>query len=178
MNKNAVRPFRRLAAYLIDWYLCTMVCGAPLMLVNSVRSGLSTLDTTLPMGISGFGWGVVAIAIGVSYYALVPMFWNGQTLGKRLLHIRIVTRNGSISSAGAIILRQVVGILLLEGAVTFPSQLFRELVARLLGSQIADILRVGAVAITLISICMGMYGMKKRMLHDWIAGTMEISETA
>lgn len=34
-----------------------------------------------------FGWGIV-------YFSLLPAFWNGQTLGKRLLHLKVVELAG------------------------------------------------------------------------------------
>lgn len=175
VKSAGISPLRRLAAYVVDWYLATMVCGAPLLLVNSMRTGVAALDTSLPPDGTGWLWGTVAIALGVLYYWLVPFVWNGQTPGKRLLRLKIVRMdNGESVSAGKLLLRQVVGLLVLEGAVAFPSQLLRELLARAAGESAADAVRIGMVAITIVSVMLGAYTPGKRMLHDRISGTCEV----
>ena len=88
MKTNAVGPFRRLAAYAVDWYLATMACGAPLLLVNSMRTGSTAIDTSIPDGAAGWLWGTVALLLGVLYYWLIPLLWNGRTPGKRLFRVR------------------------------------------------------------------------------------------
>lgn len=175
MKGAGVGPLRRLAAYVVDWYLATMVCGAPLLLVNAMRTGQQTLDTSLPPDSAGWLWGIAAIALGVLYYWLIPLVWNGRTPGKRLLRLQIVRAdNGAAPSAGQLLLRQVVGLLVLEGAVTFPSQLLRELLARAVGEGVANAVRIGMVVITLVSVMLGVYTPRKRMLHDRISGTCEV----
>lgn len=175
MKGTGVNPLRRLAAYAVDWYLATMVCGAPLLLVNSMRTGVAAFDTSLPPGGAGWLWGAVAIALGILYYWLIPLVWNGQTPGKRLLRLKIVRADdGAAVSSGKLLLRQVVGLLVLEGAVAFPSQLLRELLARVAGEGAADVVRIGMVAITLVSVMLGVYTPRRRMLHDRISGTCEV----
>lgn len=175
MKGTGVSPLRRLAAYVVNWYLATMVCGAPLLLVNSMRTGVAALDTSLPPDGAGWFWGAVAILLGILYYWLIPLVWNGQTPGKRLLRLRIVRAdNGGAVSAGKLLLRQVVGLLVLEGAVAFPSQLLRELLARAVGEGVADAVRIGMVAITIVSVMLGVYTPSRRMLHDRISGTCEV----
>lgn len=173
MKGTGVGPMRRLAAYVVDWYLATMLCGAPLLLVNAIRTGEQTLDTSLPPDAQGWLWGSIAIALGVLYYWLVPLLWHGQTPGKRLTHLRIVTKEGGQPTAGQLLMRQVVGLLLLEGAVAFPSQLLRELIARAAGDGAANVVRIGMVGITLVSVVLGVYTPGRRMLHDRISGTCE-----
>ena len=50
MKMTPVPLFRRLIAYLIDWYLATIVCGIPLQLVNSMHSGSTAVDSSIPVG--------------------------------------------------------------------------------------------------------------------------------
>lgn len=70
------------------------------------------LDTTIVLaGVNGLGYlvyfvfakapgfGVMTItlaefAIGFSYGALLEGFWNGQTIGKRLFHLRVIDQSG------------------------------------------------------------------------------------
>lgn len=173
---SAAPLLRRLGAYAVDWYLCAMLCGAPLMLVNSMRTGSTAIDTSLPPGVSGWLWGGVALLLGALYYFVLPLVWNGRTPGKRLFRLRIVTRDGGAATAGALALRQLLGVIVLEGAVVFPSQLLRELLARGAGDAPAEAARVVMVGLTVVSIALGVYSRERRMLHDRISGTREIFE--
>src|SRR5271157_6393389 len=45
----------------------------------------------------GFGVMVITLvefAIGFAYGALLEGFWNGQTIGKRLFHLRVIDQSG------------------------------------------------------------------------------------
>src|SRR5499427_7064112 len=70
------------------------------------------LDTAIVLAaVNGLGWVVYAIfakapgfgvmvitlaefAIGFAYSALLEGFWNGQTVGKRLFHLRVIDQTG------------------------------------------------------------------------------------
>ena len=78
----------------------------------SCRLYAMLLDTVIVLGtVNGIGWlvywlfskapgfGVMFItlaefAIGFTYSALLEGFWNGQTLGKRLFHLRVIDQTG------------------------------------------------------------------------------------
>jgi len=45
----------------------------------------------------GFGVMIITLgefAIGFAYGALLEGFWNGQTIGKRLFHLRVIDQSG------------------------------------------------------------------------------------
>lgn len=175
MKASPAAPIRRLIAYIIDWYLATIVCGTPLMLFNSMKSGSTAIDTSIPPGAEGWLWGSFAILLGLLYYWLLPVLFYGATPGKKLMHLRIISRNTKETpSVGALFLRQGVGVLLIEGAIAFPSQLLRELLARITGDRVVSVIQIVMVIITVISITIGVYAPEKRMLHDFIAGTAEV----
>lgn len=91
-------------------------------------------------------------------YLLFPLIYkNGQTLGKRLMHIAIINRNGS--------------------KVTYPRLLFRTLV----GLYSCEILisyflytATGIPLVLVISGLMALLGQSKSSLADYIAGTCQI----
>jgi uncharacterized RDD family membrane protein YckC len=79
-------PASRLYAMLLD---TAIVLGA----VN----GLGWLVYLIFAKAPGFGFMVVTLAefaIGFAYAALLEGFWNGQTIGKRLLHLRVIDQAG------------------------------------------------------------------------------------
>jgi len=94
-------PFRRLPAYLIDCGICVGVLVAGLFLV--------TLFAAIggPMGFFGGFWLLAAFVISWFYFGLFETFWNGQTPGKRLMGLRVLSTDGQPVNAMQAILRNV-----------------------------------------------------------------------
>jgi len=79
-------PASRLYAMLLD---TAIVLGA----VNGVGLLVYWLFAKAP----GFGFMVITLAefaIEFAYSALLESFWNGQTIGKRLFHLRVIDQDG------------------------------------------------------------------------------------
>lgn len=79
-------PASRLYAMLID-----------MVIVLGTVNGLGMLVYWIFSKTPGFGVMVITLAefaIGFSYSALLEGFWNGQTIGKRLLHLRVIDQGG------------------------------------------------------------------------------------
>lgn len=120
-----------------------------------IRLGASLLDgliVGIPLGIMALiltGGGdtsnLFTNTISFLYTLLLPIFWNGQTIGKRICGIRIRRVDDHLGpSLGTMILRDVVtGVVY---GLTFG---------------------IGF----LVSVCMVIFREDKRSLHDFIAGT-------
>lgn len=81
-------PFRRLPAYLID-----VMLRAAIILAGLFAIGLATGVMGMP-GV-GIGMGMVAwFVLDWFYGGLFETYWNGQTPGKRLMRIRVVSDEG------------------------------------------------------------------------------------
>jgi uncharacterized RDD family membrane protein YckC len=112
-------PFRRLPAYLLDMAIRIGVCGL-LCVFWLVAFG--------SLGFSGWGVGLVFITwflIDWFYGGLFETFWNGQTPGKRLLQIRVVSVEGQPITGLQAVLRNFLRFLdslpfLLGQASLFP----------------------------------------------------------
>src|SRR5208282_3462900 len=79
-------PASRLYAMLLD---TAIVLGT----VNGVGLLVYWIFSKAP----GFGFMVITLAefaIGFAYSALLEGLWNGQTIGKRLLHLRVIDQDG------------------------------------------------------------------------------------
>ena len=79
-------PASRLYAMLLD---ITIVLGT----VNGIGLLVYWIFAKAP----GFGVMVITLgefAIGFAYGALLEGFWNGQTIGKRLFHLRVIDQGG------------------------------------------------------------------------------------
>ncbi len=94
-------PFRRLPAYLIDCLICTVTLVATFLGIVLVfgASGLVELGIGL--------WLLLAFAISWFYFGLFETFWNGQTPGKRLLGLRVLSVSGQPINAMQAIVRNV-----------------------------------------------------------------------
>jgi uncharacterized RDD family membrane protein YckC len=81
-------PFRRIWAYLID---CLIVSAVYLVVAIILSMGFGFV------GFEGIGSGLIYILLFVLSWFYSGMFealWNGQTPGKRLMHIRVITVEG------------------------------------------------------------------------------------
>jgi uncharacterized RDD family membrane protein YckC len=67
------------------------------VIVLGVVNGLGLLVYWIFAKAPGFGFMVITLAefaIGFAYSALLEGFWNGQTIGKRLFHLRVIDQDG------------------------------------------------------------------------------------
>src|SRR5213082_1760159 len=79
-------PACRLYAMLLD-----------IVIVLATVNGIGLLVYWIFAKAPGFGVMVITLAefaIGFAYGALLEGFWNGQTIGKRLLHLRVIDQAG------------------------------------------------------------------------------------
>ncbi|MHB0971199.1 MAG: RDD family protein [Thermoanaerobaculia bacterium] len=83
-------------AFLIDVvaaFLCFLVAMALISLgIWAVKTGFRFESYAVHFDVeSGFGHAVVRILIPVLYFGLSTWIWNGRTLGKRIVKIRVVS---------------------------------------------------------------------------------------
>lgn len=79
-------PAPRLYAMLLD-----------IVIVLAAVNGIGLLVYWIFAKAPGFGFMVITLAefaIGFAYSALLEGFWNGQTMGKRLFHLRVIDQTG------------------------------------------------------------------------------------
>jgi uncharacterized RDD family membrane protein YckC len=94
-------PFRRLPAYLIDCGVCVLFLLATFIVASlwSLLGGLAGLS---------FGvWLIVAFVVSWFYFGLFETFWNGQTPGKRLIGLRVLSVDGQPINAMQAVMRNV-----------------------------------------------------------------------
>jgi len=95
-------PFRRLPAYLIDLAIRVVVGGAALF-------GLSLVFGVAGLEKLGLGLWLVLFLFPLTWFygGLFETFWNGQTPGKRLTRIRVLSVEGQAINASQAILRNI-----------------------------------------------------------------------
>ncbi|KZM51007.1 RDD family protein [Labrenzia sp. OB1] len=104
---------------------------------------------------------LVFFCIGVPYYVLAELAWNGQTLGKRIMKIKVVAHDGGSLSAHSLVLRN----LMKEAEVFLPGTL-------LLTLDTASPLETAASLIWIaIALLVPLCNRYRRRLGDMMAGT-------
>ncbi|MEO0371544.1 MAG: RDD family protein [Pseudomonadota bacterium] len=146
----------RMSAQIVDLIL-TLAAGIALLIL------LATLDMTTPET-----WGAIASMLffftRIPYYVLSEIVWNGQTLGKKLMKIKVVSNDGASLTTHALVVRN----LMKEAEVFLPGTLVITLDAsEPIYSLIALVWIIGTLTVPLCN-------KRRRRLGDLIAGTYVI----
>lgn len=165
---------RRLIAYFIDWYLVLIVMNTVLIAAAYVLSGtvyvgslpLTYFDADVQLPLL-----LVLVCIEVLFYCVIPRFaWRGQTIGKKLLRLRVTRADGEPAGLPRLLLRDLVAVTLIEGCFSPLSNYVRNYLMLFFERDIIQYtvwFSWGAGAISVLVLLFT----KRRMLHDFIAGT-------
>lgn len=143
----------RLAAQITDVAVTLLAALSLVILIASL--GLSRPDTLIAIG------SLLFFVIRVPYYVMAELAWNGQTLGKRLMKIKVVSHDGRSLSTHALVLRN----LMKEAEIFLPATLLLTLDA---ASPIASGLALAWIAVGLMVPLLNRY---RQRLGDLMAGT-------
>lgn len=97
--------FTRAAAFLIDWFLITSVYGVIVAVTQWFSGTFLGVDTGIGDG-NRLAWAIGFVGWAFLYLT-VGLMISGRTVGKRLLGLRVVTREGLPLSAGRATVRVV-----------------------------------------------------------------------
>lgn len=170
---------RRFFAYLIDWYLGGLMTAFPIAVFS-----MKQFDTVQNQNIMEFAppTGVIAGCLGVLfaliYYVVIPTWgWKGQTPGKRMLRLKIVQQDESEVSLGTVLLRQFVGIMIIEGGLVTASAIWHQVAELLTGISLVVPLMYAGLIVSFIS---AIFVAKDQHLaiHDRLANTKVIQLAA
>jgi uncharacterized RDD family membrane protein YckC len=94
-------PFRRLPAFLIDVVIRTVVGTVGMLIFVLVFGAFHSASTGAGLGF------LLWFVLGQFYFGLFEMFWNGQTPGKWVLGIRVVSVGGQPITPFQAIMRNI-----------------------------------------------------------------------
>ena len=175
---NDVGFLRRSVAYIIDWYIGGVLASLPLIIIYMINNDNVTI---IPQNIEIFKYplniivGLLSFMVAVFYYVLVPMYiYEGQTLGKKIASLKIMSNDNLKASRRQVFIRQFVVILLLEGSLFTSSNMLHQVLNVFSGVKITTIYSRIALFITAISIILVILLKSRRAIHDVISGTRVI----
>lgn len=146
----------RLGAQLTD-ILLTLVAAIAFVVL------IVMLDIVSPQALTAVG-SLLFFAIRIPYYVFSELLWNGQTLGKKLMKIKVVSHDGGSLSAHALVVRN----LMKEAEIFLPLTLILTLSVTTPWSSLAALTWiVGTLLVPLLN-------KRRRRLGDLIAGTYVI----
>ncbi len=163
---------RRLIAYCIDWYIMSFVMNVFLVMIyyfqtHTILTNLIPIQAfpiksqcTLLLGL---------FVIFILYDCILPYFWNGQTIGKKISKIRIVSEKKW--NLWTLFLRNFIGFVLIEGCFNPFSNYIRNVLISFAGRDIVQYLVYFSVIAGIVSIGCMFISPKRKMLHDYIANT-------
>ena len=180
---NNIGFLRRFISYMMDWYIGGMLTSLPIILTYTAMN--SSNIGTIEQNINIFEYplniiiGLASFMVAALYYVYVPMFINnGQTLGKKIMKLRIVSNDYSEASKKQIFIRQFVIILLLEGSLYTSSNMLHKVLNEVTGANIVSIYNTIGIAITALSALLVVIFKSRRALHDIITSTRVVAENS
>ncbi len=168
---------RRFVAMIIDWYITSMIAAIPVTFYFNKESYISASDFQLAnydLNIAIF-LGIFAVISGIIYYVIIPIFiFKGQTLGKKLLKIKVVKQDKTEVDAKTIFIREILGSTLFEGGIATTAIYLRQLVQLFVPFNIFTPWTYLAYIITIISIGIAYFNKDSLTIHDKVAKTILI----
>ena len=178
LEKVNVNNFSRVFAYLIDWYIATMISSIPIVFITSAVN--HTTNITMDLSKLPKEWGIVAAILAILFYlgyyfVLELKVYKGQTFGKRIMKLKVVKDDGSDVDFKSIFMREAVGVMLIEGYIGNSSSYVRQLAQMFVNFNIMDMAVYIFGIISVISVLLGAASASRKMIHDRVAHTHLIS---
>lgn len=178
---SAVNDGKRVMAYLIDWFLSALCLSLPLclswMMATHDLDQMEKVNLFRLSSVIGNGPAMVTAAAGLLlflwYMVWVP--WKvtpGQTAGKRMMGIAIARKDGAFLDLKTLLLRQALGILLVEGTLFNASGLLQDMLSLATGLNFTGLLLYASLGLTIASLVAAFLVKSRRMIHDYLAGTI------
>lgn len=120
--------------------------------------GAATPGTLMAIG------SMLFFLIRIPYYAVTELLWNGQTLGKRFMKIKVISADGGGLKAQSLVVRN----LMKEAEIFLPGTL---LIALDPQSPVPSLIALGWV---LLVLAVPLMNRRRQRLGDFIAGTFVI----
>lgn len=177
MQNKILDRLRRLLGYLIDWYIISVFLNVVLAIYTLKTEGVIFPNILLDYFDIGQAVPLLGLLVLVDfiYFGVIPVYLtNGQTLGKKLMKLRVVTRDDRPLSIYNALFRHVFGFVIIAGAYSPISNYFRSMLLLLVDESVVKTIVYISVATGFISAVPMLFDKENRMLHDIIGKTKVI----
>ena len=170
---------RRFLAYIIDWYLGALCTALPIAIISQQLTH-TTLNQDIrqieaPYGIIA---GILAMLFAMFYFIIIPTYiYSGQTIGKKICRIKMIKTNDEPVTLKNMLLRQLLGIIIIEGVLYSASTIWREIVTIITKIDVTTSLMYVGFVISGISILLYLFKGEQRALHDYLGSTKVVMQT-
>lgn len=163
----------RFLSYLIDWYVGALCTAIPISLISQKLTNTmlnqNIIEFEAPYGIIA---GILAVMFAFFYFVIVPTYiTKGQTFGKKICKLKIVQKSNEDITLKNMILRQVVGIIILEGVLVTASSIWHQIASIITQVNFVSPLMYVGFVITAISIFLVVSKPERRAIHDYLGNT-------
>lgn len=174
-KKRKISMIKRMLSYGIDWYLGSVLSSLPIIILylglyphaKSIAQNLLIFPASYRILA-----GVLSLSVSMFYYVGVPLFlWPGQTVGKKLMKLKIVDYEGDEASYQQIIIRQFVMCMIVESSMYTVSGMMHQMIYVITHLSIGKMYNTIGLVVTLASGVMAFFLPEKRALHDYVART-------
>ena len=106
------KPRNRILATIYD--LTIVFAFALLIMSSSIVSMIDTLNSATKLNIFSLYFnavitGGIVLVFLCLYYLIIPVYWKGQTFGKRFFKVKIVKQDGSDVNFQTLFIREIFG---------------------------------------------------------------------
>lgn len=174
---------KRILSNVIDWFLGGIISGLPGVVCFAWLTGSGELLTSMyqfeSAGFSRYITLIVSLScllFGFCYYVIVPWkVWPGQTVGKRLAHLKIIRYDQKSITFGTYFIRQFIILMFVEGAGTATSTYIKILLTTSLRFYVDGYLAAIWNVMTLVSIGLLFWSRRHLAIHDYVCKTTVVS---
>ncbi len=170
LKKSNSPFFKRLIAYFIDWYLVSFLTIIPINFIYGLtynQINFESTITTLPI-LQAFIAFLIGLLFSIIYLIYFPYKNNGQTLGKKILKLKIIKSDNNKLDLKTLFIRNGVGLILIEGTFYTCSIYFWELINLISSSSISSAVLSILGIISFSSLAVSLITNDHKMIHDFI----------
>jgi len=176
--KTSASTGKRFVAFLIDWYLSSLIGSIPVIALQSLQNHDLVISNQLEGLSLPAAWIGCILALGCHflYYCYIPSKSNkndftGQTLGMKWMRLQILTEEETAASLGALTLRHMLFFIVLQGYLTSSNIYLVSVFQMTTGIYVVPYTQTFYYFVILISLGLYFLSKKRQFIQDRLTKT-------